>query len=60
MKAEWKFAETTHGELCVMTSGETMMLAWFVLSWDMLEKVNGESDFLCISLMVHEWYIMLL
>ena len=40
MKAEWRSAWTTCGELCVMTPGETLMPLWCVDSWVTLLKVR--------------------
>ena len=37
MKAEWSCALTTSGELCVMTTGTTLMPQWSANSWDILE-----------------------
>ena len=32
VKVVWSSVATTHGELCVMTSGPTRMQVWYVLS----------------------------
>ena len=42
MKAEWRSALTMSGVLCVMTSGEVLMLLLCVNNWDILLKVISD------------------
>ena len=39
MKVEWRSAWTIHGALCVMISGEELMLQLCVGNWGILLKV---------------------
>jgi len=40
MKAEWRSVLTMYGVLCVLIPGETLMLLWYVGSWDTLHKMR--------------------
>ena len=42
MKAEWRSALTMSGVLCVMTSGEVLMLLWCADSWATALKVIND------------------
>ena len=46
MKAEWKYASTTHGVVCVLIIGAIQMLLLFVDSWGTKLKVGSKHMFL--------------
>ena len=50
MKAEWRSVLTMYGVLCVLIPGETLMLLWYVGSWDTLHKVSIRSLFMDMHL----------
>ena len=50
MKAEWRSVLTMCGVLCVLTTGETLMLLSYVGSWATLHKVSIRSLFMDMHL----------